>query len=71
MPSPTKRLPLEVCAVLDSLQRQINDQGSKIQAHQELLWVLVDTHPNPTAVLERFRRRHGGRIRWCARGDYH
>lgn len=55
MPSPTKRLPLEVCAVLDCLQRQINEQGSKLQAHQELLWVLVDTHPDPAAVLERFR----------------
>ncbi len=55
MPSPTKRLAPEVRAALDNLQRQINDQGSKLQAQQELLWVLVDTHPNPEAVLERFR----------------
>lgn len=46
---------LNVRKAINSLQRQINDQGAKLQAQQELLVALVDTHPHPAAVLERFR----------------
>jgi hypothetical protein len=55
MPPRTSHIAPEVRGAIADLQRQINDIGAKLQAQQELLCALVDTHPNPAAAIERFR----------------
>ena len=55
MPSRASRIAPELRSAIAELQRQVNDIGAKLQAQQELLCALVDTHPNPGAVIERFR----------------
>lgn len=50
------RLPTKVREALANLQQQINQQGSKLQAQQELLCALLDAHPDPAGVIDRFRK---------------